>query len=80
HFTTDNFREKNRVERKIFFLPYNQRTLFRALSEKSFEIGEARTALLLQKVLSLFNGQNKPDRHGFVSQAFPLYFTTDIFS
>ena len=31
---------KTGVERKIFSLPYNQRTLFRALSEKSFEVRE----------------------------------------
>lgn len=57
---------KTGVERKIFSLPYNQRTLFRALSGKSFEVREARTVLSLQKVLSLFNGQNDAERHGFV--------------
>ena len=58
---------------------YNQRTLFRILSEKSFEIGEARSALLFQNVLSLFNGQNKSECHDFVSQTFLSHFTTDIF-
>ena len=63
----------------MFSLPYNQRTLFQDLSEKSFEVGEARSALPLQKVLSLFNGQNKSECHGFVSQRFLSHFTTDIF-
>ena len=71
---------KTGVEEKIFSLPYNQRTLFRALSEKSFEVGEARTALLLQKVLTLSNGQNKSECHDFVSLAFPFLFYNGHFS
>ena len=83
HHPTDNFSPFVRWL-EIFFgyaegSLYNQRTLFRGLSEKSFAGGGTPSTLSLQKVLSLFNGQNESECHDFVSLAFPSRFTTDIF-
>ena len=74
HHPTDNswpfvrWREKNfgRAEGPL----YNQRTHFLVLSEKSFEGGGPPPARSLQKVLSLFNGQNESECHDFISRTF----------
>ena len=79
HFTTDNFQEKNRGREKIIFPFYITNGHFFGLCPKKFEVREARTVLSLQKVLSLFNGQNESECHDFVSQTFLSHFTTDIF-
>ena len=73
HHPTDNFGPFVRWREKIFGRAedslYNQRTHFSVLSEKSFEGGGTPPALSLQKVLSLFNGQNESECHDFVSRA-----------
>lgn len=70
HFITDNFQEKNRGREKIIFPFYITNGHFFGLCPKKFEVREARTVLSLQKVLSLFNGQNESECHDFVSLTF----------
>ena len=65
-----HFSRKKQGSREKCFPLYITNGHFFGLCPKKFEVREARTVLSLQKVLSLFNGQNESECHDFVSLTF----------
>ena len=72
-------REKQGSREKYFAFHITNGHFF-GLCPKKFEVREARTVLSLQKVLSLFNGQNESECHDFVSLTFPSLLYNGHFS